>query len=265
MTYAPFGVQNPGTLPENIAAPAGVGDDRLLRRQRFLMGEGKAAGFEGSLKTGVGADATKAHNEIYTKAFSLTVSKRREVFQFGAKDQSKIAKYGANGFGRGCLLARNLVEAGAVCVEVDLGGWDNHNGIFPILSNQRLPVLDQGMGALVEDLNESGLLKNTVIVWMGEFGRTPRINQNAGRDHYPRAWSVVLGGGNIKGGIAYGATDAGGEAVADKPVTIDSLFATIYQGLGIDPTPEKNASIRDNLGRPFPIAGEKAKWITDLV
>jgi len=88
-------------------------------------------------------------------------------------------------------------------------------------------------------------------VWMGEFGRTPRINQNAGRDHYPRAWSVVIGGGSIKGGIAYGETDAGGEAVKDKKVTINDVFATVYKGLGLDAA----AQFRDNLGRPVPIVG----------
>jgi hypothetical protein len=270
MTYAPFTVQNPGTLPENIAAPPGVDQSRLERRQMFLVGKdkkGKAGdgGFESDLKTNVKDDATKAHHDIYAKAFSLSVSERRNVFQFDAKDNSSLTKYGNNGFGRGCLLAKKLVDAGAVCVEVDLGGWDNHNGIFPILANQRLPVLDKAMGSLIEDLSASGKIKDTVIMWAGEFGRTPRINANAGRDHYPRAWSVVIGGGAIKGGQAYGSTDATGEAVKDKPVSISDVFATVYKGMGIDPTPETNASIRDNLGRPFAIAGDKGKPIPGLV
>lgn len=261
MTYAPFTVQNPGTLPENVAAAPGVTDARLVRRKGIF------SGIEGTLRTNTAQpDATKAHADIYAKAFSLSVSERRNVFQFDAKDNAMLPEYGGNNnFARGCLLARKLVEAGAVCVEVDLGGWDNHNGIFPILANQRLPVLDKAMGTLVKDLDDRGLLKNTTIVWMGEFGRTPRINQNAGRDHYPRVWSVVVGGGGIKGGQVYGSTDANGEAVKDKPVTVLELFATIYKSMGIDPTPETNASIRDNLGRPFPIAGEKGKWIPELV
>jgi hypothetical protein len=272
MTYAPFTVQNAGTLPENIAAPPGVDQARLERREMFLMGKDKkgnagTGGFESDLKTNVKDDALKAHHDVYGKAFSLSVSSRRNVFQFDAKDNAELTRYGGpqSGFGRGCLLAKKLVEAGAVCVEVDLGGWDNHNGIFPILANQRLPVLDKAMGSLVEDLAKSGKLKDTVIMWAGEFGRTPRINANAGRDHYPRAWSVVIGGGAIKGGQAYGSTDANGEAVKDNPVTISDVFATVYQGMGIDPKPETNASIRDNLGRPFPIAGEKGKVIPGLV
>lgn len=267
MTYAPFTVQNPGVLPENIAAPPGVGDDRLLRRKRFLQGDekGNKPGFESDLQTHVKGDATQAHKDIYGKAFSLSVSDRRNVFQFDAKENAAVTKYGNNGFGKGCMLAKKLVDAGAVCVEVELGGWDNHNGIFPILQNQRLPVLDKAMGSLVEDLAASGKLKDTVIVWMGEFGRTPRINANAGRDHFPRVWSVVVGGGNINGGIAYGSTDATGEAPKDNPATVEDLFATIYKGMGIDPTPETNASIRDNLGRPFSIAGDKGKPISALV
>jgi uncharacterized protein (DUF1501 family) len=146
-----------------------------------------------------------------------------------------------------------------------------HNNIFPTLANQRLPVLDKGMGTLVKDLADRGKLKDTVIVWMGDFGRTPRINQNAGRDHYPAAWSVVVGGGNIKGGIAYGKTDKDGTQVTDNRVSVHDVYGTIYRGLGIDPTPETNASVRDNLGRPYYIAGEKPNattnsyWIKDLV
>ena len=122
-----------------------------------------------------------------------------------------------------------------------------------------------GMGSLVEDLAASGKIKDTVVVWMGEFGRTPRINQNGGRDHFPRAWSVVVGGGNIKGGVAYGSTSADGTSVEDKPAKITDLYATIYKGLGIDPTPESVASVRDNLGRPYYIAGDEPTWINELL
>ena len=121
------------------------------------------------------------------------------------------------------------------------------------------------MGTLVKDLYQRGKLKDTVIVWMGDFGRTPKINQNAGRDHFPRAWSVVVGGGAIKGGVAFGATDKDGTSTVGAPTTVSDLYATIYKGLGIDPTPETNASVRDNLGRPYYIAGEKPNWIKDLV
>jgi uncharacterized protein (DUF1501 family) len=265
MTYAPFTVQNPGTLPENIAPPQGISSDRMARRASLFEGleKGFASEIQGSAAKPLAA--AKAHSDMYEKAMKLVVSKRKDIFSFDKEPKSLVDEYGANNFGRGCLLARKLVEAGAVAVEVDLGGWDNHQNIFPTLANQRLPVLDKAMGTLVRDLNDRGLLQDTVIVWMGEFGRTPRINQNAGRDHYPANWSVVVGGGNLKGGVAVGATDKDGMSVADRPVSINDLFATLYQGMGIDPTPEKDASVRDNLGRPYLIAGEKFNIIKELV
>jgi Protein of unknown function (DUF1501) len=256
MKYAPFTIQNPGSPPENIRPPQDVGDPRMLSRSRLFEG------LETSFKTGVEKDATKAHHEIYDKALSLVVSKNKDVFSLDDKESAKLRDtYGRNQFGNGCLLARKLIDAGAVCVEVGFGGWDMHQGIFPALATRTLPSLDKGFAALVSDLSQRGRLKDVAILWVTEFGRTPRINQNGGRDHYPRAWSVVLGGGAIKGGIAYGSTDEGGEAVKDNKVTINDVYATVYKGLGLDPT----AQIRDNLGRPLAIAGEKAKVITDLV
>src|SRR4029077_2791349 len=187
-------------------------------------------------------DAAKSHSEIYDKAYRLIASPLGKVFNLGAERKSLLDEYGANSFGQGCLLARKLVEAGVTCVEVDLGGWDLHAGIFPALKNQRLPALDRGMGALVRDLVDRGLWNSTVVVWMGEFGRTPRINQNAGRDHFPGTWSVVVGGVAIKGGQVYAETEKDGMSVKDRPVTIGELYATIYKGMGIDP----NTQVRDN-------------------
>src|SRR5206468_7943261 len=141
-----------------------------------------------------------------------------------------------------------------VCVEVDLNNWANHNGIFQQLHTTqgtgRLDTLDRGMGALVEDLVKAGKWQDTVVVWMGEFGRTPRINANAGRDHWARCWSVVVGGGAIKGGIAFGSTNSDGTSVQDGQVGVGDLFATVYKGMGLDPA----LQIRDNLGRPMKIA-----------
>ena len=269
MKYAPFTVQNAGQPPENVASP--VNDIRTARRAALFNS------LEANFSSGVPMDAAKAHKEVYEKALNMVVSTRKNVFNLDTevdgrtpipmalKEEYGAAGQGANPFGRAALLARKLVEAGTAAVQIELGGWDNHQNIFPTLANQRLPVLDKAMGTLVKDLADRGKLKDTVIVWMGDFGRTPRINQNAGRDHYPRAWSVVVGGGNIKGGIAYGATDPNGTEVVDKKVDILGLYATIYKGLGVDPTPETNASVRDNLGRPYYIAGDKPQWITELV
>lgn len=270
MKYAPFAIQNPGSPPENVNAPNGITEDRMLRRAALF------SRLESGLTTGAPMDAARAHREVYEKALNLVVSTRKEVFNLDKEVDGKeispalkeaygAAGTGANNFGRACLLARKLVEAGVACVQVGLGGWDMHQNIFSSLSSRALPQLDKGMGTLVKDLADRGKLKDTVILWMGDFGRTPRINQNGGRDHFPRAWSVVVGGGNIKGGIAYGETSADGTEVKDKKVDILQLYATVYRGLGIDPTPETNASVRDNIGRPYYIAGDKPEWIKDLV
>ncbi|MFN4258406.1 MAG: DUF1501 domain-containing protein [Gemmataceae bacterium] len=272
MNYAAFTVQNPGTPPPNMRPPSSLGsgdelDERVRRRQRlfysiedqFTTGQAPHAQTEADLKKYGGAALN--HRDIYGKAFSLMVSPRGKVFDLASEPRSLVDEYGNNNFGRGCLLARKLVEAGVTAVEVSLGGWDLHGNTHATLQSQRLPVLDSGMGTLVKDLVDRGLWDNTVVVWMGEFGRTPRINQNAGRDHWPRCWSVVIGGGGIKGGVAYGATDKDGTAVADKPATITDLYATLFRGLGLDPTTQ----IRDNLGRPMAIAGDNPKAISELI
>jgi len=253
MKYAPFTVQNAGTPPENLLPPAEV-KDRMERRAN-LFGR-----IESEFKTGAERDAAKAHAEVYGKAMNLVVSSRKDVFSLDKETASIKAEYGTSQFGRGCLLARKLVEAGSVCVEVSLGGWDMHAGIFAALATRALPALDQGFAALTRDLADRGMSKNVEVIWMGDFGRTPRINQNGGRDHYPRAWSIVVGGGSMKGGQVIGSTDAGGEAVKDNPVKIADVYATLYKGLGIDPTTQ----VRDNLGRPTAIA-DKGEPIKELV
>jgi hypothetical protein len=274
MNYAPFAVQNPGTPPENIRAPGNLGSseiekmERVRRRQRlfyelednFIAGRAPHMTPEERAKY---ADASKAHGAIYKKGFNLVASKEGKVFDLRKEKASTIRDYGGeqSGFGKSCLLARRLVEAGVTAVEVNLGGWDTHAMNFDALGKRLLPTLDKGMGALVKDLVDRGMWKNTVVLWMGEFGRTPRINQNAGRDHWARCWSIALGGGAMKGGIAFGATDTNGTSVAQDPVGIGDVFATVYKALGIDPTTQ----IRDSIGRPFSIAGESGKPIKALL
>ena len=259
MNYAPFTVQNPGQPPANIKAPELLGRDteqmeRVARRRRLFLS------VEDQFTADKRGEASKSHSDIYDKAYKLIASPLSKVFNLGSEKKSLLAEYGNNAFGQGCLLARRLVEAGVTCVEVDLGGWDLHAGVFPALKNQRLPALDKGMGALVRDLVDRGRWDNTVLVCMGEFGRTPRINQNAGRDHWARCWSVVVGGGAIKAGQVFGATDKEGTGVkGDDVATVGDVFATIYKGLGLDPA----SQIRDNLGRPLPLA--EGKPIKQLV
>jgi hypothetical protein len=267
MQYAPFSIRNAGQPPENIRPPRALGSnndeamERLRRRQRlfYTLEDNFSESLYPHLHTErdreKAGSTAQAHQSIYKKAFDLTVSPLRTIFEVRNEPASVLDAYGGtgNGFGMGCLLARKLVEKGVTAVEIDLGGWDNHNNIFPTLRNQRGPSLDQGMGTLVKELNERGLFKNTVVLCMGEFGRTPRINQNAGRDHWARCWSVVIGGGGIKGGSVYGATTADGMDVAEKPCSIGDVFATVYKALGL----ESDTRIRDNLGRPLEIATGK--------
>jgi uncharacterized protein (DUF1501 family) len=267
MMYAPFTVQNAGQPPANIKPPEGMGSndeesmERLRRRQRLFyavedrFSESTFPHLRSTKEREAAGSAAEAHEAIYKKGFDLTVSPLRTVFEVNKEPAKVIEAYGGmrNGFGMGCLLARKLVEKGVTCVEVDLGGWDTHANNFTQLRTQRGPALDKGMGALVEDLVRSGLWKNTVLVWMGEFGRTPRINQNAGRDHWARSWSVVVGGGAINGGVVYGSTTKDGMDIQDDKATIGDVFATLYKGLGIDPS----TKIRDNLGRPLEISEGK--------
>jgi hypothetical protein len=273
MMNAPFTVRDAGQPPANIKPPAGLGgtdmeqQERIRRRQRLFYNvedEFSKHAFphisDPKERESAGSSA-QSHQTIYKKAFDLTVSPLRTIFEVRNEPTKVIDAYGGmnNRFGMGALLARKLVEKGVSAVEIDLGGWDNHGNIFQTIRTGNGPRLDKGMGNLVKELDERGMWKNTVVMWMGEFGRTPRINQNGGRDHWGRVWSVVIGGGAIKGGQAYGSTSADGTDVKDGATTLGDLYATVFKGLGIDPTTQ----VRDNLGRPMAIADGKP--IKDLV
>jgi hypothetical protein len=213
------------------------------------------------------AEAVKAHQASYAKAMRMVETQARKAFELEEEKAELRDAYGRNRFGQGCLLARRLVERGVAFVEVTLSnspttpaGWDTHADNFTQVKNLSA-VLDPAWGTLMTDLRDRGLLDSTMVIWMGEFGRTPKINPNTGRDHFPAAWSVVLGGAGIKGGQVIGKTDAGGEAVADRPVTVADLYATICEGLGIDHTQE-NVSPE---GRPIGLVDKGGKPISELV
>jgi hypothetical protein len=265
MNYAPFTVQNPGQPPENIRPPQDMADDkaRVFRRERLFYGvEDNFVNTIDKLAGKKHADAATAHRDSYHKAFSLVASPKGEVFNVNRESRKTLENYGAarSNFGKGCLLARRLVEQGVTAVEVDLGGWDLHQNCQAACKT-KLPELDKAMGALVEDLVQRGLWKNTVLVWMGEFGRTPRINANAGRDHWPACWSVVVGGGGIKGGQVIGATDTDGTGIKDDRHSVGDLFATLFKGLGLDP----KKALHDNLGRRLNLAPDNSEVIKGLV
>ena len=208
------------------------------------------------------ADAAADHKTTYRRAVTLMKSKEAKAFDLSLEPASSKAPYGGSKFGEGCLLARRLVETGVKFVEVTLGGWDTHQNNFERVKDLSGQV-DQGMSALLADLKERGLLDTTLVIWMGEFGRTPHINQRGakpGRDHYPRAWSTVLAGGGIKGGQVIGKTDKEGAAVVERPTSALDFMATVCQVLGIN----YNKQNQTPIGRPVRIVDKGAKPITEL-
>ncbi len=251
MAWAPFSVTSNGRI-RNLEMD--LEERHLLQRMAALdlIESGFIRRTRGS--------AAEDHQKILKKTLDLMTSEQMEAFSVEKEPEEVKERYGTGGFGQGCLLARRLVEYGVPFIEVNLGGWDNHNGIHQILSDQRLPVLDQAMSALVEDLEQRELLQDTAIIWMGEFGRTPRINANAGRDHWARAWSCVVGGAGLQGGIAVGETSSDGTAVETEPFSSEDLMSTVCQGLGIS----LEKTYTSNNGRPMKIAGG-GKVISDLI
>lgn len=213
--------------------------------------------------------AAKGLDSYYERALAMLHSpKLREAFNLSAESESVREAYGRTTYGQGCLLARRLVEAGTKFVTVyfsdniggqstESGGWDTHGfnntRMYPIIEKYHLPITEQTLPTLLNDLETRGLLDTTLVVWMGEFGRTPRINDNASRDHWPQCYTALLAGGGVKRGFVYGASDKNGAYPAENPVRPDDLAATIYQLLGIDPHTE----VHDTSKRPLAITSGK--------
>jgi hypothetical protein len=196
-------------------------------------------------------------DRFYQQAFDVLQSARtREAFELNRENRELRDRYGRTGFGQGCLLARRLIEAGVRCVTLDYGGWDTHQRNFRSMKEELLPTWDTAVAALLEDLQERGLLDSTVVWSTGEMGRTPTINNNAGRDHWGRAMSMMLAGGGIRGGQVLGATDKQGGDVTDGGVKPEDVAATVLRVLGIDPRKEYQGGgrpitlVRD--GNPIP-------------
>ena len=187
--------------------------------------------------------------------------KGKTAFDLAQEPAAARAVYGETGFGRNCLLARRLVEAGVAFVEIVLPGWDTHEERAAEAAKGLMTQVDAGMAALIGDLKSRGLLDSTLIIWMGEFGRTPQTNGKGGRDHYARAWSTVLAGGGIKGGQTIGKTDRDGAAVTERPIPVADFMATVCQVLGIDFT-KKNDTPN---GRPIRLVDKGANPIKELL
>jgi hypothetical protein len=247
--YNPFSVNSDGRI-RNLDMKV---DARLMQRAYALDL------IESNFINQKRGSLAKDHQSVLKRTFNLLTSEQMEAFKIAGEPEPVKERYGDNGFGKGCLMARRLVEVGVPFIEVNLGGWDNHQNIHPTLRDNKLPVLDQGMSALVEDLEQRELLKDTAIIWMGEFSRTPRINGNAGRDHWARSWSVVVGGAGMNGGIAVGETSADGTKVITDPYSSQDVMASVCKALGIS----LSTTFTSNSGRPMKIANS-GKIIKEL-
>jgi len=250
--YDPLGVNGPLGTEEAVPAlalPRDIPPERLQRRAALLsVLEGRGPSF----------DRPETYSELRDQAVVLTGagSKSAQAFSFDAEPAEVCDRYGRNRLGRALLLSRRLAEVGVPMIAVHFNnmtvcdGWDTHSGNFTALKDELLPMLDRALSALLDDLRQRGLIDQTLVVVMGEFGRTPKINVNAGRDHWGSCQTVLMAGGCIKGGRVHGASDKLAAFPSRDPVDPVDLQATIYHAMGLDP----HLVIQDHLGRPFPLS-----------
>lgn len=247
MAAAPAGEGYADLKVDAIKPPAGVTADQSKRRLELWKT------LEDGFLASHASASPQAHRTVYDNALRMIESEASAAFDLSQEPDKVRESYGKGVFGQGCLLARRLVERGVPFVEVALSssvaggyGWDTHSNNFEIVKGLSAE-LDAGWASLMSDLAERGLLDSTTIVWMGEFGRTPQINGAAGRDHFPKAWTCVLGGGGIAGGQAYGRTSASGMGIEEDPVEVGDVLATLCTALGVPPETENTS----NTGRPI--------------
>lgn len=248
---SPIPISNPATGLQNIR-PTTTSDSQFQKRVS-LMDE-----FDGAFRKKFQSEEVKAYTEFYDETMKLMKSEDLKAFDLSSEPQAVRDKFGANQFGQGALLARRLVQSGVRFVEVQFGGWDMHNNIDQALGGTGA-TMDSVFAALVEDLASNGLLESTLVCMGSEFGRTPDVNENEGRDHYPLAYSTVFAGGGAKGGFVYGSTDKDGRRVADKQVTPQDFQATIGHAMGL-PVDEV---VMSPSNRPFTV-GDKGVPVLDI-
>jgi hypothetical protein len=247
---SPIPISNPETGLQNIRPTT---DEGQFQKRLSLMNE-----FDSSFRKKFQSEEVKAYTEFYDETMKLMKSEDLKAFDLSSEPAALREKYGRNSFGQGALLARRLVQAGVRFVEVQFGGWDMHNNIDTAL-NGTGATMDKVFAALIEDLASNGLLESTMVVMGSEFGRTPDVNENEGRDHYPLAYSTVFAGGGVKGGYTYGATDKDGRRVADKQVSPPDFQATIGHAMGL-PVDEV---VMSPSNRPFTV-GDKGAPVLDI-
>ncbi|MGY8770444.1 MAG: DUF1501 domain-containing protein [Pirellulales bacterium] len=230
-----------------LSLPDGVSQEQADARLRLWEMQQK------SFLNARSAETANAQDTIFRRAVRIMNKDAASAFDLSQETDKVRESYGKGRFGQGCLVARRLIQRGVPFIEVTHGagglGWDTHQNNFNTVENLS-KELDQGWATLMRELEEEGLLESTTILWMGEFGRTPNINNNTGRDHFPNAWSCVLGGGGIAGGQAYGATSEDGMEVTDGKVEVGDLISTLCQAVGVDPEKENISS----LARPIKIS-----------
>jgi hypothetical protein len=227
-SWAPFTVPNAEREVRNLAPPAAVGPERVDRRVEMWRGLERGFADDHPSPQVLGARA------VGERAVAMSRGPEVEAFDLGRESDATRARYGTGRFARGCLMARRLLEAGVAHVEVGMRGWDTHEDNFTRVRALG-EELDRGASCLIDDLHAAGLWSETLLVWLGDFGRTPRINGRGGRDHFPRISSVLLGGGPIAAGEVIGETDRDGEEILSDPMTVPELFTTIATSLGLDP------------------------------
>ena len=243
--YNPFVVRSATKPPQNIERPKNVDEDRFVRRQKAL------ASLESDFATQTGDAKVTGRREVFAKAVRLMTSSKLKAFDLSAEPVATVASYGDSDFGKGCLLARRLVENGVRYVEVQLDGWDTHQDNFT-KTTSLMGALDPGFAGLLDDLAARQMLDRTLVLCLGEFGRTPKINDRDGRDHHPNAWSAVLAGGGLRTGQVIGQTDAKAEKVVQRPIGMPELFATLAVRIGLNP----DQTLVTPLGRPLSITDE---------
>ena len=224
--HAAYAVLDPRKPVRNLRAPEALSQDRRSARERMLKS------LEDSFAVDHAGPELRGHRAIAQRAVAMSRGTQVEAFDLAAESTKTRARYGDSQFGAGCLMARRLVEAQVPFVEVSMKGWDTHQDIFNEVKGLST-ALDRGLSALIDDLKANGKWSETLLVWMGDFGRTPKINDRGGRDHWPHASSILFGGGAVRGGQVIGATDDQGARVVEAPVQVADLFATMAQALGV--------------------------------
>ncbi|MBM3458871.1 MAG: DUF1501 domain-containing protein, partial [Armatimonadetes bacterium] len=232
--YNPFNVggdpNSDSFSVKDVTPPGGMSADRVTRRKGALDAIDQFQRDAERAQRGV-----QVLDQFYQRAFDLVTSPAaKKAFDIKQEDAKLRERYGRNPFGQACLLARRLIEAGTRFVHIQNNGWDTHQNNFTSLKDSRLPPVDQGYASLLRDLKDRGLLANTVVVCMGEFGRTPKVNSSAGRDHWSQAMFVTMGGGPVKCGMTVGQTDRTAEYPAERPIKVEDVAATVWKALGVD-------------------------------